>query len=124
MRLSEEEFCELVEEALTDLPEELAEYLQNVVVEVVPEPDASHFAKMDADDPRDLLGLYHGTPLTHRSVEDSMRLPDRVTIFQRNIERMCRSRNQIIRQVRKTVFHEIGHHFGLEEDDLENLGFA
>jgi len=75
------------------------------------------------DDPRDLLGLYHGTPLTERSLEHGVQLPDRIVIYQRNIERMCRSRSQILREVRKTVFHEIGHHFGLDEDDLAELGY-
>jgi len=78
----------------------------------------------DVDDPRSLLGLYHGTPLTERSVEHMYRFPERIAIYQSNIQRMGRNRRQIVRQIRKTVLHEIGHHFGLDEDDLSELGYG
>jgi predicted Zn-dependent protease with MMP-like domain len=70
-----------------------------------------------------LLGLYHGTPLTERGVEHHARLPDRITIYQRNIERICRTPAQIVQQVRKTVLHEVGHHFGMDESALEEMGY-
>ena len=71
-----------------------------------------------------LLGLYRGRPRTQRSVEDSGSLPDVIYIFQESIQRVCQSEEQLVRQVRITVLHEIGHHFGMSEDDLEKLGYG
>ncbi len=123
MRLSADEFAELVEKALEEIPEKLAGYMRDIIVEIEPMPDLHTCRKVGGTSRRGLLGLYHGTPLPDRSVEQSGRLPDRITIYQRNIERFCRTREQIIRQVRKTVLHEVGHHFGLDEDDLAELGY-
>lgn len=123
MRLSPDEFAELVTEALEDIPEPFAGYMAEITVDIEPAPDRVTCRRLGLRDRRMLFGLYHGTPLTERSVEHSGRLPDRITIYQRNIERVCRSRDQVIRQIRKTVFHEVGHHFGLEEDDLAELGY-
>ncbi len=124
MRLLEDEFAELVEEALSDIPKPLAQYLRNITVDIEPMPDARTCQEMEVDDPRDILGVYHGTPLTERSVEQVVQMPDRITVYQRNIERICRTRRQIVEQIRTTVFHEVGHHFGLDEDDLDELGYA
>ena len=123
MRLSENEFADLVSEALDVIPEPLVAYMREVAVDVQPIPDARTCKEAGISDPRTLLGLYRGTPLTRRSVEHSGRLPDRIIIYQHNIERRCHTRRQIIRQIRKTVFHEVGHHFGLSEDDLQDLGY-
>jgi len=123
MKLSPDQFAELVREALADIPAPFAEYMQNVVVDVETLPDKEACAAGGVEDPRDLLGLYEGVPLTERTVEDGPRLPDRIVLYRRNIERMGRSRNGIIREIRTTVFHEVGHHFGLDEDELADLGF-
>ena len=123
MRLTSDEFAELVKQALDDIPEPLVAYMRDIAVDIEPIPDRRACQATHIDDPRALLGLYHGTPLTARSVEHATRLPDHITIYQHNIERLCRSRAQIIRQIRKTVFHEVGHHFGLDEDDLADLGY-
>lgn len=123
MKFSTDAFAELVRQAMEGIPESFAEYLADVSVDVEPMPDRATCASLGIDDPRELLGLYHGVPLTERSLEFSGRMPDRITIYQRNIERICRSRAQVIEQVRKTVLHEVGHHFGLDEDDLEELGY-
>lgn len=97
--------------------------MDNIIVEVEPMPDAEACAAGGVDGPEDLLGLYEGVPLTERTAEDGPRLPDRIILFQRNIEEVGVSKRGIIREIRKTVFHEIGHHFGLDEDDLAELGF-
>ncbi len=123
MRLSKRTFISLVEEAMQDAPTSLAQHLDGVVIEVEPVPDRRTCRDTRTGDPRGLLGLYRGRPLTCRSVEDGASLPDQITIYQRNIERMCRTRAQIIQEVRKTVLHEIGHHFGLEEVELAALGY-
>ncbi len=123
MRFSEDEFADLVREALADIPPALEAYLENVVIDIEPFPDAAACAEGGFDDPSELLGLYLGVPLTERSVEDHVRLPDRIVLYQRNIEQMGRTRRSIIREIRKTVFHEVGHHFGLDEDELTELGY-
>ncbi len=123
MHLGPEEFSQVVREALADLPSALETYMENVCVDVEDLPDAEACAAGESDDPRDLLGLYIGVPLTERSVEDGPHLPDRIVLYQRNLESLCRSRKQLIREIRKTVFHEVGHHFGLDEDELADLGF-
>jgi predicted Zn-dependent protease with MMP-like domain len=124
VRLSREEFDEAVARALADVPPQFGRYLEHVIVDVEDFPDPRTCVAAEIDDPRHLLGLYQGTPLTERSVEQIARLPDRITLFQRNIERVCRNRRAIVEQIRKTVLHEIGHHFGLDEDDLDELGFG
>lgn len=123
MKLSADEFADLVDEALQDIPEPLLACMADVVIDVEPMPDPRTCESVGMSDPRSLLGLYRGTPLTERSVEHHGRLPDHIVIYQHNIERQSRTRRQIVRQIRKTVFHEVGHHFGLDEDDLATLGY-
>ncbi|NOS99636.1 MAG: metallopeptidase family protein [Phycisphaerales bacterium] len=122
--MSSKQFMRLVEEAVAEIPPQMAVYLENVVIDVEDMPDAETCASMELDDPAELMGLYHGTPLTERSVEMSGQMPDRIVIYQRNIEREARSRREIIDEVRTTVLHEIGHHFGLDEDALDDLGYG
>jgi predicted Zn-dependent protease with MMP-like domain len=118
-RISERRFRELVAEALDDLPEEFAELLDNVAVVVEDEPDPEVLAEFDMDPAEgdELLGLYQGIPLDARGF-DYGGLPDRVVIYRGPILRITRSRREIVEQVRETVLHELGHHFGLQEEDL------
>ncbi len=124
MRVTTEAFRALVDQALDGLPEQFLPYLEGLAVDVEPMPDEATLRSVGLTDPRSLLGLYHGTPLTERSVTHNVGWPERIVIYQRNVERACRTRRQIIRQVRKTVLHEIGHHFGLGELDLDELGYG
>ena len=117
--LSERRFRELVAEALDELPAEFGELLDNVAVVVENEPSAEELRElgMDPDQGDELLGLYQGTPLDARGFEYGG-LPDRVVIYRGPILRITRTRREVIEQVQETVLHELGHHFGLEEDDL------
>lgn len=125
IRLSEEEFGKLVDEAIATLPEEFRPYMENVTVEIQPMPSREFMRTMDIDCRADeLLGFYHGVPLTEKSVSSVYEYPERIYIFQRNIESFCDSREEVVEQVRETVLHEIGHHFGMDEDDLDELGFG
>jgi predicted Zn-dependent protease with MMP-like domain len=123
-RVSKAEFMELVESAVADLPEEFARFLEEVPIEVHDVPTASQRARLKFDRGDLLLGLYVGRPRTQRSVEDSGAMPDVIYLFQKNIELICSSGAQLVQQVRKTVLHEIGHHFGMSEEDLEALGYG
>ncbi len=124
MTMSADEFGAVVEEALADLPEAFGPYLENVVIEVQLRPDERVLRRAEIGDGRSLLGIYIGRPLTEKSVEAVAAMPDRIILFQRNLERACRTRRQLVAEIRKTVYHEIGHHFGLDEDDLEALGYG
>ena len=123
MKITRREFEDLVRQALDEVPEEFLPYLENLAVEIEDMPSARDCREAEIDDPQWLLGLYHGTPLTEQSVEHPYQWPERISIYQKNIQRVCRTREEIIDQVRTTVLHEIGHHFGLDEDDLEELGY-
>jgi predicted Zn-dependent protease with MMP-like domain len=122
-RLTPNEFAGLVAEAMRSIPASFRRYLEDIVVEVEPMPSKEDLEEMGVEDPEELLGLYLGTPLTERSFEEGPRLPDRVLIYQRNIESICESREEIVEEVRRTVLHEVGHHFGLDEDDMAELGY-
>ena len=121
MRVSREEFEALVEQALEQLPEQFKEALDNVAVRVEEEPSDEDLAGVgiDPDDPErdELFGLYQGTPITERDSFYSA-LPDRVLSYRGPILRECESRREVLREIRDTVQHELGHYFGLEEDEL------
>jgi predicted Zn-dependent protease with MMP-like domain len=117
MRVPPEEFEALVEQALDGLPDELAELLENVVVVVEEEPDPEDLEALEMDPEDELFGLYQGVPQTERGTA-YLALPDRVEIYRGPILRYCTNRREVIREVRDTVVHELGHHFGLDEDDM------
>jgi predicted Zn-dependent protease with MMP-like domain len=123
MHLSDEAFEAVVEDAMASIPEGFHRYLEDIVVDVEDMPDEETCEEMDIDDPRGLLGIYQGTPLTERSVDAPYRMPERIVLYRRNLERMCRNRRQMVEQIRRTVLHEVGHHFGLSEKHLRDLGF-
>ena len=114
--LSEAEFEAAVGDALDSIPPQLARAMDNVVVLIEQEPPA--------DDP-ELLGVYDGTPLTERDGWWAAgALPDRITIFRLPILAMCATEADVVRQVRITVIHEVGHHFGIDDARLHELGWA
>jgi predicted Zn-dependent protease with MMP-like domain len=106
-------FEELVADALDDIPEALGRHMDNVWVMV------EERARGD-----ELLGLYEGVPLTERETYGGMVLPDRITIYRRPICEMCDSETDVVEAVRTTVIHEVAHHFGIDDDRLDELGWA
>jgi predicted Zn-dependent protease with MMP-like domain len=123
-RVSRAQFADLVEQALAELPPQFARYLEEVPVEIRDRSTAAQ--RRRAGVPRDglLLGLYQGLPRTQRSVEHSGVMPDVIYIFQEDVELASEDEQDLVSQVRTTVLHEIGHHFGLDEDDLDELGYG
>jgi len=107
-----ERFEEMVATALDGLPEELGKLMRNVAVVVEHGPG-----------PRGLLGLYQGVPLTSRTSSYAGVLPDRITIYRRAICAICWTEAEVAGQVRKTVVHEVGHHFGISDERLDELGW-
>jgi predicted Zn-dependent protease with MMP-like domain len=124
LRLSETEFEELVVAALDTLPDELLQLMNNVEVTVERTPSRLQLRRVGIRHGT-LLGLYEGIPLTARhSSSYSLVVPDKITIFQRPIESICSTHEEIVDQVRKTVIHEIAHHFGIGEERLQELGWG
>jgi len=120
---SDAEFDRAVEQALAEVPDEFQPYLENVMIEVRRRPDRKLLR--DREFRGTLLGLYVGVPLEEKGPELAPTpLPDRIYIFHDNLCRVCRSWDELVDQVRVTVLHEIGHHFGLDEDRLADLGYG
>ena len=119
MEVSPRRFRALVAEAIDTLPSDWQEMVAHVVLlveEVASAEDLSRVGMLP-EEGHDLLGMYVGIPLTERSAFDAG-LPDRIMIYRLPILGMCRSREDVLREVQHTVLHELGHHFGLGEDDL------
>ena len=123
MVLSRQEFRRLVSQAITSLPPMVAGRLANVEVVVKDRPTREELAMAGTDLTETLFGLYTGIPLTERNSSYGMVLPDKITLYQRSIEEVCRTKGEIQEQIRTTLLHEIGHHFGLSEDELEEAGY-
>jgi predicted Zn-dependent protease with MMP-like domain len=123
-------FDAMLEEVLAELPEELHRLLEEVPLVVEDEPTPQDVQRLGARGKNTLCGLYTGIPLTRRSVEHSGTLPDIIRIFRRGIllaatdRRGCVRDGALHRQMRVTVLHEIGHHFGLGEADLRRYGYG
>ena len=124
MVLSRQEFRRLVSQAIASLPPLVLERLENVEVVVEDWPTPEELDTAGIEPPETLFGLYTGTPLTERGTWYGMVLPDKITLYQRSIEEACRSKRQVREEIRTTLMHEIGHHFGLTEDELEESGYA
>ncbi|MYB03103.1 MAG: metallopeptidase family protein [Acidimicrobiaceae bacterium] len=110
--IDEVRFERLVGEALDSLPLELGEMMENVAVVVE-----------DVHGDEDLLGLYEGVPLTERGDYGGMAMPDRVTVYRLPICAICDSEEELLDQITVTVVHEVAHHFGIDDDTLEDLGW-
>jgi len=117
-------FHDLVAQALADIPEPFQSHLEAVEVVVEDEPSTEMLREMGLRPRHDsLFGLYEGTPLTERAFDAPPALPDRITIFYRPLVRTFRTPAAIRREIRKTVVHELGHFFGLEDDEIEGEGY-
>lgn len=119
---SDEEFEELVVQALEELPEFFQQKLQNIDVVVTTWPTEAERRSVGLKPGQLLFGLYHGIPLTRRTSHYGLVLPDKITIYKGPIEQVCRTREQVVQRVKHTVKHEIAHHFGISDDRLRELG--
>lgn len=118
-----ERFEEIVSEALDSIPDALWEMIDNVAVMVEEWPTHHQLASVGLRAPRQLLGLYEGVPLTERTHHYGLVAPDRITLFRRPIYLACPPDESTIRaQIRRTVLHEVAHHFGISDERLLELG--
>jgi predicted Zn-dependent protease with MMP-like domain len=123
--VDEKRFADLVADALDSLPEEFLEKMDNVEVTIEDWPSREDLEEvgLSSRERSYLLGLYHGVPLTRRGAFYSS-LPDRITIYQKPIERSVGAdEDEIRKQVRHTVIHEIAHYYGISDERLDELGF-
>ena len=132
-RMTDEEFESAIAEALDAMPEQFMEALQNVAVVWEEEPSAYHLGYDDDEEPArpaadaaendDLLGLFDGLSIVERANGYDDDIPDVITIFKGPHERCFDSREEIVEEIGKTIIHELGHYFGLSEDQLAAMGY-
>jgi predicted Zn-dependent protease with MMP-like domain len=115
-------FEQLVTQAIDSLPDEFMEYMENIDIIIAPEPTRAQLRRSDLEKNMTLLGLYEGVPMTERTTNYSLVVPDKITIFQKTIESFCKNDVEIVKEVRRVVLHEIAHHFGIDDDRLDELG--
>jgi predicted Zn-dependent protease with MMP-like domain len=119
--LSEDEFKDVVAEAVESLPEEFKSKLDNVEIVIEDRPPRQVLEKFPQD--RIILGLYQGVPHSRRSSHYGLVLPDKISLYKKHIEAVCGTRHEVYLRIRKTLLHEIGHHFSLSDRDLRRLGW-
>ena len=120
--MERERFDQLVVEAVEGLPEPFLEKLSNIDIEVRDWASPTELRAARVPPGATLLGMYQGVPQTRRSQSYGMVLPDRIFIYQKPIERLCHSDDEVRERVRKVVLHEIGHHFGMSDEELREAG--
>ncbi|MEE9247435.1 MAG: metallopeptidase family protein [Dehalococcoidia bacterium] len=108
-----------VKTAIQGLPHEFREKLDNIVVVVEDWASQEQLKSVGLSDSMELLGLYEGVPLTHRSRDHAWGTPDKITIFRRPILAICGSEEEVEDQIRETVIHEIAHHFGISDEQIK-----
>ena len=115
------EFERLVEEALNDIPPRFREAMKNLAIVIEEEPSPDLLEEMEITPPDSLYGLYQGTPLTERGWGYGNALPDRIALYRRVIEEDSEDAEDIVVCIAETLIHEIGHYFGLSEDEIEEI---
>ena len=119
--MTREEFERLVAEAVTLIPRRFRQEIRNLAVVVEDAPSLELLDEMDIEPPDSLYGLYQGTPLTERSWAHGNQLPDRITLYQQPIEADCEDEDEVRAVIGETLIHEIGHYFGMSEEQIEEI---
>ncbi len=120
--MTRDQFERLVVEAIALIPKRFRREMKNLAVVVEDDPSAELLAEMEIEPPDTLYGLYHGTPLTERSWGHGNALPDQISIYKNPIEEDCDGDEDEVRaQIGETLIHEVGHYFGLSEEEIEEI---
>ena len=119
--MTRRQFLKLVDEALESIPPRFREAMQNIAIVVEDEPTPEQLEEVGIEEPDTLLGLYEGTPLTERQWADGNRLPDKITLFQGPIEDTSETEDEVVVAIGETLIHEVGHYFGLSEEEIEAI---
>lgn len=122
MDISDDAFDALITRAMDELPQEYIKGLDNVVITYADEPSEHqrHNSHLDNDGSL-LLGLYEGVPLTQRSSMAAYSLPDKITLFKTSILAVCHTPDELFQEVKRTLWHEIAHYYGLSHEDMDRL---
>ena len=123
LRVSEEEFHEMMDIAIGLIPPVFKDKIENLAFIVEPYPSESDLGRMGLKDKYTLLGLYSGIPYTHRSTWYAGVTPDRIILFQKNIESQCNTIEELKEKIREVVVHEVAHYFGMDEDEIRSAGY-
>ena len=123
MRWSLTEFEEIVAQAVDDLPEWVRAHMDNVAITVASWPSPEQQKRLEGGESQLLLGLYEGVPLTRRGGGYHLVPPDRITLFQGPLEWIARDDRALVQLIRRTIVHELAHHFGFSEDHIRDLGY-
>ena len=120
--MTRERFKQLVEEAIDTIPLRFAREVKNVAIVIEDEPAAELLDDMEMEPDDTILGLYQGTPLTERGWAHGNALPDRITLYQKTIEEECEDdEDEIVVAIGETLIHELGHYFGMSEDEIMEI---
>lgn len=121
MDLSDEQFEALINRAIEELPQQYIARLDNVAITYADEPTAEQLVKQGVGRGHLLLGLYEGIPLTERGAGYNLVLPDKITLFKLPLIQVTANRAELLAQIKRTLWHEIAHHFGLGHDRIDEL---
>jgi predicted Zn-dependent protease with MMP-like domain len=123
MQVPEEEFQQLMEQAMESIPEAFKKRMENIVFIAEQFPSDTDLSRLGMKDGRNLLGLYSGIPYSHRTTWYTGAMPDRIILFQRNIEAVCKTKEELVGKIKEVVIHEIAHYFGMDEKQIRDAGY-
>ena len=118
--MKREEFVSVAEEALGSLPEEFRSRIKNVAI-LVEDVPPNQLPPQPGQQMRLVLGIFHGVPATNKSVFDVSMGPAHIVLYRKNIEAVCSSESEVRQQIRQTLIHELGHYFGMTEEQLRDV---
>lgn len=121
--MTEREFDRIVQRALRRIPEEIRNHLKNIMISVQDRPSPELLEEMGYAPDETLLGLYYGTSLLERSMNEPPLYPDTIFLFQKPLEEWCETPEQLEEEIEVTVVHEIAHYLGMDEEWLIELGY-
>jgi predicted Zn-dependent protease with MMP-like domain len=119
--MTDAEFNRLITQAMDELPAKYIKGLQNVAIVMADEPSMEQLRKMKIDKNHSLLGLYEGIPLTQRGAGYNLVLPDKITLFKNTIEQNGSGDESVFEVVKRTLWHEIAHYYGLSHADIDRI---
>lgn len=119
--MTDDEFDDLITKAMNELPQKYIKGLQNVAIVMADEPTPEQIQKMKIGNYQILLGLYEGIPLTDRGSNYNLVLPDKITLFKNSLLAVSNNENALFEQIKRTLWHEIAHYYGLNHDRIDKI---
>jgi predicted Zn-dependent protease with MMP-like domain len=119
--MTDDKFNDLITRAMNELPQEYIKGLENVAIVIADNPTPDQKSKMHLDNKHLLLGLYEGIPLTQRGISYNFVLPDKITLFKDQIMAVASSEAELFEQIKRTLWHEIAHYYGLDHTEIDQL---